>query len=302
MTWGLYIAIYLFCAGAGAGAFLAAVTAEIYSKEAFKPLIRAGYLISGPLVALGTPFLMLDLGMGLREPLRLLGLLNNPGSVMSIGTVVLSLFMPVAFLFGVMELGWHWPLKFINVILKFIARFRTVLLYVGTILAFSTAIYTGMLIGVVKGVPLWNTPVLPALFFISALSSGLAAAVVFAVLFPSEDRRLMAEHFFSLNQVHSLMVVVELVFVFSWLFIMAGLSVSSGQSVSMLLTGDLAFWFWFGVVFLGIIDPLTIYVYEVILHKPLVGYAMFISDASVLVGGFSLRYLVLAAAIPPLLY
>ncbi|MBI2865070.1 MAG: polysulfide reductase NrfD [Chloroflexi bacterium] len=302
MTWGPYIAMYLFFAGAGAGAFLAAVTAEIYSKEGFKPLIRAGYLISGPLVAFGTPWLLLDLGMGLRQPWRLIGLLNNPGSVMTLGTVVLSLFMPVAFLFAIMELNWRWPLGFINRAVAWISGYRNVLLYAGTSLAFATAIYTGMLIGVVRGVPLWNTSILPALFFISALSSGLAAAVVFAVVFPMEERRLMAEHFFYLNQVHSLMVVVELIFVFSWLFIMAGLSVSSGQSVSLLLTGNLAIWFWFGVVFLGIVDPLIIYVWEVILGRPLVGYAMIISDTSVLAGGFSLRWLVLAAAVPPMLY
>ena len=302
MTWGLFIAIYLFCAGAGAGAFLSAITAESYSKEGFRPFVRAGYIISGPLIALGMPWLILDLGMGLREPWRLIGLVNNLGSMMTWGTIILSLFMPIAFVLGAMEIKFNWPIPFVNDILWFLGRFRHLFLYAGTALAVCTAIYTGLLIGVVRGVPLWNSSILPALFFISAMSSGLAATVIFAVLFPMEERRLMAQHFFYLNQVHSLMVVIEMIFVFSWLFITASISSSGAASVAALLTGNLAPFFWFGVVFLGIVDPLTIYVYEVVLGRPLVPYAMIVSDASVLVGGFSLRYLVLAAAVAPVLW
>ena len=169
---------------------------------------------------------------------------------------------------------------------------------VGGVFAFCTAIYTGLLLGVVNGVPLWNTAVLPALFFVSALSTGLAAAVVTAVVFPIEERRLLSEHFFYLNQIHALMIVVELIFIFCWLFITANASTTAAASVGHLMAGDLAWLFWLGVVFFGIVDPLLIYIYEVVLKKPLMSYAMVISDGSVLLGGAVLRYLVLAVAVP----
>ncbi|MBI4758689.1 MAG: polysulfide reductase NrfD, partial [Chloroflexi bacterium] len=51
MTWGIWIALYLFLAGAGAGAFITAATAEALHRPEFRPLMRGGLLISGPLVA-----------------------------------------------------------------------------------------------------------------------------------------------------------------------------------------------------------------------------------------------------------
>ncbi|MHB1131623.1 MAG: NrfD/PsrC family molybdoenzyme membrane anchor subunit, partial [Chloroflexota bacterium] len=99
-------------------------------------------------------------------------------------------------------------------------------------------------------------------------------------------------------QIHALMIFVELIFIFCWLFISAGASSTAAKSVALLMSGPQAWLFWLGVVFFGIVDPLLIYVYEVVLHRPLKAYAMVVSDGSVLVGGVVLRYLVLAAAVP----
>ena len=159
-------------------------------------------------------------------------------------------------------------------------------------------VYTGLLIGVVHGVPLWNTTILPALFLVSALSTGLAAAAIIAVAKPIEDKQLVEEHFFYLNQVHALMVIVELILIFSWIFIAANGADASRESVAMLLSRELSLLFWIGVVFLGIVDPLIILVYEVVLRRPLMAFGSYVSDGSVLVGGFILRYLVIAAAVP----
>ncbi len=304
MVWGIYIAIYLFMAGAGAGAFLTAVVTELYSRVRFMALIRSGLIISGPMVALGMPFLMLDLGIGKYQPWRLIYLyLGNPGSIMTWGVWILSTFILVALLLASFEVeDVHWPvIGQVRWPWSGLKRFRRRIMAFGALLAFATSVYTGLLLGVVAGVPLWNTTILPALFLISALSTGMAAAVVFAVLSPAEERRLMAAHFFYLNQVHSLLILAELIFICCWLFITANGSITAAQSVSTLLSGSLAIPFWIGVVFFGIIDPLLIYVYEVILHKPLMPYAMVISDGSVLVGGFVLRYVALGAAVPILL-
>jgi polysulfide reductase chain C len=327
MVWGTPIAIYLFFAGAGAGAFITAITSHLYGRRSFEPLLKAGIIVSGPLVAIGMPFLIMDLGIGRREPWRIINLYTNPGSVMTWGAWIITLFIPVALLLATFEIQWSWShapfsffyriwdrnrkrlvfraivavLSLVKAIWEFLLRQRQTLLVIGTVLAFSTAIYTGLLLGVVNAVPIWNNSILPMLFFVSALSSGLAAAVVFAVIFPSEDRKLLEEHFFYLNQVHSVMIVVEMIFVFCWLFVAAHGSDAAGMSVSRLLGGDLAWLFWVGVIFFGIIDPLLIYVYEVVLHRPLMTYGMIISDSSVLLGGFVLRYLALAAAVPIIL-
>lgn len=324
MAWGLPIAIYLFMAGAGAGAFLCAVGAEIYSRHTFRPLVHSGTLISGPMVAIGMPFLIYDLGMGKREPWRIFFLFfGNPGSIMSWGAWIISLFVMVALALGFMELDFHeeWPWlekrklhhpklyrrltllkEIMTPIHNTIEPYRGRLLVAGTILALATTAYTGLLIGILNSVPLWNSAILPVLFMDSALSTGMAASVVYAVLQPIEERRLLAHHFFSLNQIHSLMIVVEVLFIFSWLLLAANSSNAASESVHMLMFGNLALYFWIGIAFFGVLDPILIYIYEVLLGKPLMAYGMIVSDGSVLVGGFILRYLALAAAIPVILF
>ncbi|MBI4333451.1 MAG: polysulfide reductase NrfD [Chloroflexi bacterium] len=292
MAWGYQIAIYLFLAGTGAGAFLTARVTEMYGRDNFRPLVRAGAVLSGPVVALGIPFLILDLGIGRWQPWRLAYLYTNLSSPMTWGIYILTAFVPIAFLYGLLEIE-----EIKGPWLK-LRKYRGWLLHIGSLLAVATAIYTGLLIGIVKGVPLWNTTILPVLFVTSAISCGLAAAVVLAIAWPVGDRRLVSQHFFYLNQVHAAMILAELILIFSWLFISAHGSTASQESVRILISGPLSVYFWIGIVVFGIVDPLIIFVYEVVQGRPLVGPAMFVSDGSVLVGGLVLRYLVITAAVP----
>ncbi len=174
----------------------------------------------------------------------------------------------------------------------------------GAILALATSVYTGLLLGVVHGVPLWNTSILPMLFFVSALSTGLAAAVITSELFAigrEKDGVVLARRYFYVNQVHSLLIIIETIFIFCWLFIVANGSVTATVSVQELLSGRFSLLFWIGIVFFGIVDPMLIYIYEVVLGRPLMPGAMLVSDGSVVLGGFVLRYLVIAAAVPVIL-
>jgi formate-dependent nitrite reductase membrane component NrfD len=297
--------MYLFLAGMGAGAFLTAVVAEMYNKVAFRPLIRAGLVLSGILVALGIPFLIADLGAGRTQPWRLILLFANPTSPMTWGVWVLTPFIPLGIVLGWLEVEFlNPPWRIVRWFRALVTRWRTRLLQAGTLLALSIAIYTGLLLGVVHGVPLWNTSILPMLFFVSALSTGLAACVVLSQITAvgmEHDGVHLAKSYFYVNQIHSALIVVETVFIFCWLFIVANGSVTAAQSVELLLTGKYSLFFWIGIGFFGVVDPLVIYIYEVVLGKPLKPYWVLISDSSVILGGLVLRYLVIAAAVPVIL-
>jgi len=88
---------------------------------------------------------------------------------------------------------------------------------------------------------------------------------------------------------------------------------SAAQSVSMLLTGEYSALFWFGLIVAGLILPITIEALELWnskkLHQTPAGLevaasgshgiaATLITESAVLAGGFILRYLLLAAAVP----
>ncbi|MBI4788223.1 MAG: polysulfide reductase NrfD [Chloroflexi bacterium] len=302
MAWGFPIAMYLFLAGMGAGAFITAVAAEIYNKVAYRPLIRAGLILSGILVGLGMPFLIADLGAGRTQPWRLIWLISNPTSPMTWGVWVLTPFIPLGLVLGWLEVDFlNPPWRVVRWFRAWALRWRTRLLQVGALLAIAISIYTGLLLGVVHGVPLWNTSILPMLFFVSALSTGLAACVVLSQVTAvkmEHDGVHLAKSYFYLNQIHSALIVIETVFIFCWLFIVANGSVTAALSVDLLLTGQYSLYFWIGIVFFGVVDPLIIYIYEIVLHRPLKPYWVLISDSSVILGGLVLRYLVIAAAVP----
>lgn len=305
MAWGFPIAMYLFLAGAGAGAFLTASVAEMYNKVAFRPLIRAGLVLSGTLVGLGMPFLIADLGAGRMQPWRLILLFSNPTSPMTWGVWVLTPFIPLGLVLGWLEVDFlNPPWRIVQWARGLALRWRTRLLQVGALLAISIALYTGLLLGVVHGVPLWNTSILPMLFFVSALSTGLAACVVLSqvvAVSAEHDGVHLAKSYFYVNQIHSALIITETIFIFCWLFIVANGSVTAAQSVNMLLSGQYSVFFWIGIVFFGIVDPMLIYIYEIVLGRPLKPYWVLISDGSVLLGGLVLRYLVIAAAVPVIL-
>lgn len=305
MAWGFPIAIYLFLAGMGAGAFITAMAAEMYNKVAFRPLIRAGLILSGILVSASIPFLIADLGAGRTQPWRLIWLISNPTSPMTWGVWVLSPFIPLALVLGWLEINFlNPPWRIVQWFRALALRWRTQLMQAGGVLAISISIYTGLLLGVVHGVPLWNTSILPMLFFVSALSTGLAACVVLSQITAStteHDGVHLAKSYFYVNQIHSALIVIETIFIFCWLFIVANGSITAAQSVELLLSGKFSLFFWIGIVFFGVIDPLLIYYYEIVLGKPLKPYWVLISDSSVILGGLVLRYLVVAAAVPVIL-
>lgn len=305
MAWGFLIAMYFFLAGTGAGAFLTAIVAEKYDRVAFRSLIRAGLILSGILVGLGMPFLIADLGAGRTQPWRLILLIINPTSPMTWGVWVLMPFIPLALVLGWLEVDFLSPPWRIVAWARGLAlRWRTRLLQVGALLAIAIAIYTGVLLGVVQAVPLWNTFVLPMLFFISALSTGLAACVVLSqvVAVRSVDAGVHpAKSHFYVNRIHLALIITEVVFILCWLVIVASGSVTAARSVGMLLSGQYSVFFWIGIVLIGILGPMLIYTYEVVLRRPLKPAWVLIGDGSVLLGGLVLRYLVIAAAVPVIL-
>ena len=61
INWGIPIALYLFLAGFGAGAFLLAVVAELSGGKRYQTITKIGSLIAPGPVILGVLLLVLDL-------------------------------------------------------------------------------------------------------------------------------------------------------------------------------------------------------------------------------------------------
>ncbi len=178
--WGLWIGFDLLCGvGLAAGGFAVTATVHILHLEDFKPIVRPtvltaflGYLlvIAALLVDLGRPW-------NIWHPI----IMWNPHSVMfEVGwcvmlyTTVLSLeFAPVVLepLRERFKLDW---------LLRLHKTVTPVLVILGVILSTLHQSSLGSLFLIIpeKMHPLWYTPILPVLFFVSALAAGIAMTVV----------------------------------------------------------------------------------------------------------------------------
>jgi formate-dependent nitrite reductase membrane component NrfD len=287
-AWGWFIVTYLFLAGAGAGAFVAAVACDLLAPDWSKSLARAGSLAAGPLVAIGTSCLVFDLEAGLWQHWRQLFLVSNPASMISWGVVVLSLFIPVALLYAA-------ALNNITSIGRYLQKYVWHLEVIGTFLAIATAVYTGVLIAVVNGVPFWNTPLMPVLFLASAMSTGLAVAMIGAAVIDITTIRTLSN--FALG--HVVFLAVEALVLMLFIFMSLTRSVEAAASAQILISGFLSPYFWALVVVIGLIVPFALSIVEYYEFGAMPKHLVIGADLCVLVGGMSLRALIIFSATPP---
>jgi Ni/Fe-hydrogenase subunit HybB-like protein len=173
--WGLWIGFDILCGvGLAAGGFTLAAVVHIFNLERYKPIARPAILTAFLGYVLVIVALMFDLG----RPYRIWHALVmwNPHSVMfevawcvMLYTTVLFLeFLPAVF----ERLGWKSPLKVLRVAL-------IPLVILGVILSTLHQSSLGSLYLIVphKLHPLWYTPLLPVLFYISAITAGLAMTI-----------------------------------------------------------------------------------------------------------------------------
>ncbi|MGB6063383.1 MAG: NrfD/PsrC family molybdoenzyme membrane anchor subunit [Desulfomonilaceae bacterium] len=287
-AWGWLIISYLFLAGAGAGAFLAAVACDLLAPDWSKSLARAGSLASGPLVALGTACLVFDLEAGFWQPWRQLYLISNLTSMISWGVIILSAFIPVALLYAA-------ALNEISFVGRYAKKYLRHLEVIGSILAVGTAGYTGVLIAVVNGIPFWNTPVMPVLFMASAMSTGLAVAMIGAAIIDISTIRTLSN--FALG--HVIFLSVEAVVLMLFIFMSLTRSVEAAVSANILLSGFLSPYFWALVVMVGLLVPFVLSIVEYYEYGEMSKYLVVGADLCVLIGGMSLRALIIFSATPP---
>lgn len=291
--WGEIIAIYLYLAGMGAGSFMVGMVLH-WADVSFKPLPTIELLglpielaklpiLWGPImVAIGAPFLILDLGIKWRF---MYACLNPQTSWVARGFIILSVFILVGLLVLAKFLfPFHWlnPQSMLWLIPEVIAF----------IFGFWTALYTGILLKATRSVPLWNTPLLPLLFLTSALSTG-SMAIILSVL----GTGLLS---YTGGTVKALMVgeqifvVAEGIVLYLFLAHRYRSSEQGKDSVRLLIQGKLRSLFWGGIVLLGFIFPILLeWISKFYQSAPLI----FLAGTSLLTGGFFLRLGILRAGI-----
>jgi len=174
--WGLWIGFDMLCGiGLAAGGFAIAATVHVLHLEDFKPILRPTILTA----FLGYLFAILALIMDLGKPWNIWHpiIMWNPHSVMfEVGWCVM-LYTTVLFLeFSPVVLE-----RFkLATPLKIMRKLTPILVILGVILSTLHQSSLGSLFLIIPGKlhPFWYSPILPVLFFVSALTVGLAMVVV----------------------------------------------------------------------------------------------------------------------------
>ena len=173
--WGLWIAFDVMGGvGLAAGGFTLVATVHIFNIEKYKPVLRPAILTAFLGYILVSVGLLYDLGRPDRiwHPM----VMWNPHSVMFEVAWCVMLYSTVLFLEFIPmvceKFGWHKPMGWIH-------RISVPLMILGVLLSTLHQSSLGSLFLIVpqKLYPLWYSPLLPLLFFISAIGVGLAMTI-----------------------------------------------------------------------------------------------------------------------------
>ena len=174
--WGLWVGFDVLCGvGLAAGAFTLTATVHVFNLERFEPIVRPAVLTG----FLGYVLVILGLCFDLGQPWRIWHALVfwNPHSVMwEVAWCVLlyTAILAVEFSPVVLErLRWHR-------VRRAVAAAATPLVIAGVILStlHQSSLGTLYLIVPSKLHPLWYTPLLPVLFFVSAIGAGIGMTIL----------------------------------------------------------------------------------------------------------------------------
>lgn len=290
-VWGWEVPAYLFLGGLAAGVMIAS---SLLTLRAQRPTRGARLLsFAAPvLVSLGMGALFLDLENKLHV-LRFYAAFR-PTSPMSWGAWILVLVYPVSLLFSLGQLdaadadraaSWFRPVKLdglLQALHEVGARNARRLALLNAAIGAGLGVYTGILLSTLVARPLWNSALLGPLFLVSGLSTGTAFLMLFN---RSEDER------HTLGRWDAWAIGAELVLLALFLIGLVTSGAETAGAAELILGGRFTAPFWAIVVLAGLLVPLTLEGLAGRVHKA----APLVAPALVLIGGFGLRWILVAA-------
>lgn len=242
--WGHEIVVYFFLIGTAGMTFVYASAPAVFGNvfggaaKAMEPFQRVGLLVSMALLVVCGPLLIMDLG----QPSRFLYpiLHFHWTSPLSWG----SLFLP---LFGLCIVGF-----FVGHV-KGNAGLMRLTGILGSLLALSMPLYTGLDLMVQQTRELWSNPTIPLLFVILSMSSGTAVVALIQLLRGQLDAR--ASEFLHAFLYISLAVTFAL-FLAEWVVLTYGSE--EKQQAWELINQSFGTTYWVLTFMVGILVPLAL--------------------------------------------
>jgi len=294
--WGLqvYLAWYFLLTGLSAGSFVISAFAYLLGKKELKPLGLIGAYLAPVLLLAAPVLLIIDLGKTLRFWYLFLNF--NPGSPLSWGSWLLTIY-PI---FSLIYL-WH--------IRKGNEKMIKVFGIIGIPVAISVHGYTGFALALTKLTPLWNNAIMPVLFLISAMVSGIGLVMLVAVILSkmsipvsklagagatemaaASDTLPLNEMLNKAGKFLAGFIVFDLFLVLSEVLVWLTESPEAHELAMNMLTGSYSFLFLGVEIVLGALIPLFLLLYPKT-ARTVAGQAL--ASVLVVVGVVAMRYIVI---------
>lgn len=272
---GFLIANYFYLTGLSAGSFILSTLAYGFGIEKYKPVGKVGVVLATILLILAPVNLFLDL----EQPFRFwhLFLYLRITSPITWGSFLLTLYPLNCMIYGYfMFKGDAKKTKFFGLI--------------GIPLALLVHGYTGFILALGKARVLWNTAIMPPIFLISAMVSGIALMILVVVIkgyFFSDERKVDTALCADLGKMLAWAIVVDLAFIATDILVLLTSHTEAYLAAIMLLKGSMSHLFIGVEVILGSIVPLFL-----LLFPPTKKRLSFVILSSILVmiGIFTMRY------------
>lgn len=273
---GILIANYFYFTGLSAGSFILSTLAYVFGVKKYKPIAKTSVILATLLLILAPINLLVDL----EQPYRFWTLFYyiNPTSAISWGSFLLTLYPLNCIVYAFfMFKGNEKFTKFFGIL--------------GIPLAISVHGYTGFILALARARDLWHTPLMPVLFLVSAMVSGIALVILVIYIkdrFFSTTMMVNHELIIDLGKILAFSIVMDLSLVFADIIVMFNSNPEALQIVERVLFGR------FKNLFLGVEVTVGSLIPLVILISPLRKNTTLIVLASLLVmiGIFAMRYVV----------
>ena len=248
--WAFWISFDLFTGVAiSSGGFLMAGAVYVFELKQFKPLLRPSILTA----FLGYIMVVIALLVDLGHPERIWYMMihMNPTSVLlEIGICVMTYLAVLAIEFApIVFEGLKWQ-KFAHFIHRFIMPFVILGVVLSTL--HQSSLGSLLLIQPTKLFPLWWTPILPILFFTSAITIGMAMVIF--------ESTLSARYFhrgLEIDLMEKLAKVIQIVLTI-YLVIKFGQLAIAGDLKYLFTSGLMSVLFW-AEILIGAVAPIVLF-------------------------------------------
>jgi tetrathionate reductase subunit C len=303
MPFGWAIAVYFFCTGLSAGSFFISVLARLMGLTAYKKLGRVAAILAPLLLIIAPAFLIADL----EQPVRFYRVLINfnPTSPISYGSFLLTLYPISAILYAYFlfrdDIKGSWVYKLGGALGLNKANADKMTQFFGILgipLAVAVHGYTGFIVGIVRARELWNTALMPILFLVSAIVSGIALVMLVNILVDRKNAETNRTLHANLSKILGGVILLDLFLVLCDVLVLSSGQAGAREAAHLLLSGAMAPWFLGVEIGLGGIIPLAIVFNKRTANR--IGWQA-LASVLVLVGVLAMRFvLVIGGQMTPL--